>query len=50
MRRRLYNLFGLPQVPENELIRDEVEPAKVVEEGDSLQKGLKLEVISEQII
>ncbi|MDG1526010.1 MAG: hypothetical protein P8Q90_08090 [Candidatus Thalassarchaeaceae archaeon] len=36
MRRRLYNLFGLPQVPENELIRDEVEPAKVVEEGDPI--------------
>ncbi|MEE2747276.1 MAG: hypothetical protein VX473_02275 [Candidatus Thermoplasmatota archaeon] len=36
MRRRLYNLFGLPDLPEGQLIEDDIEPEPVVEEGDPI--------------
>ena len=36
MRRRLYNLFGLPDLPEGEPVEDVIEPEIVVEEGDPI--------------
>ncbi|HJM67615.1 MAG TPA: hypothetical protein QF716_01910 [Candidatus Thalassarchaeaceae archaeon] len=37
MRRRLYNLFGLPELPDTELVGDdEIELEPVIEEGDPI--------------
>ena len=33
MRRRLYNLFGLPELPEDEPVEGEIVPEEVIEEG-----------------
>ena len=32
MRRRLYNLFGLPELPEGEPVEDEIDVEPVIEE------------------
>ena len=36
MRRRLYNLFGLPDLPEGEPVEDIIEPEIVLEEGEPI--------------
>ena len=36
MRRRLYNLFGLPELPEGEPVEDIIEPEIVLEEGEPI--------------
>ena len=36
MRRRLYNFFGLPELPEGGPIDAEIEPQTVVEKGEPI--------------
>ena len=36
MRRRLYNLFGLPDLPEGEAVEDIIDPEIVLEEGEPI--------------